>query len=290
MELLQLRYFCEIARQENISKASRLLHVSQPSLSRTLSSLEAELGTKLFDREGRNIRLNHNGEIYFRHIRDALNLIDNAKSELLDFNTTPYGHINLILLAGSNIMPDMLINFHKLYPNISLNLKQQITHNLQQANDFDFVISATPGNYEGLVNITLLEEDIVIAAHHNHPIAQKDSVRLLEAAPYQFVTYSSGPSIRELTDSLCLQAGFRPNIILESDSPNTFKSFIQSQMGIALLPYQTQMSFFNSMITPVHITSPVCKRTIFLSYPEGHYLNRAAKIFMEFCMEFFAKI
>ena len=139
MELLQLRYFCEIARQENISKASRLLHVSQPSLSRTLSSLEAELGTKLFDREGRNIRLNHNGEIYFRHIRDALNLIDNAKSELLDFNTTPYGHINLILLAGSNIMPDMLINFHKLYPNISLNLKQQITHNLQQANDFDFV-------------------------------------------------------------------------------------------------------------------------------------------------------
>ena len=104
-------------------------------------------------------------------------------------------------------------------------------------------ISATPGNYEGLVNITLLEEDIVIAAHHNHPIAQKDSVRLLEAAPYQFVTYSSGPSIRELTDSLCLQAGFRPNIILESDSPNTFKSFIQSQMGIALLPYQTQMSF-----------------------------------------------
>ena len=130
----------------------------------------------------------------------------------------------------------------------------------------------------------------MIAAHHNHPIAQKDSVRLLEAAPYQFVTYSSGPSIRELTDSLCLQAGFRPNIILESDSPNTFKSFIQSQMGIALLPYQTQMSFFNSMITPVHITSPVCKRTIFLSYPEGHYLNRAAKIFMEFCMEFFAKI
>lgn len=290
MELLQLRYFCEIAKQENISKASKLLHVSQPSLSRMLSSLEAELNTQLFDREGRNIHLNRNGEIYYHHIQDALNLIDNAKNKLLDFDTTPYGHITLIILAGSNVMPDLLINFHKLYPQITLKLKQQVTHNLQQTNDFDFVISATPGNYKGLVNINLMEEDLVIAAHHNHPIAQKDSIYLSEAAPYQFITYSPGPSIRELTDSLCLQAGFKPDIILESDSPSTFKSFIQSQMGIALLPYQTQMSFFNSLITPIHIVSPVCKRSLILSYQRGHYLNRAARIFMKFCMEFFSEI
>lgn len=290
MELLHLRYFCEIAKQENISKASKILHVSQPSLSRTLSCLETELGTQLFDREGRNIRLNYNGKIYYKHIQNAINLIDNAQNELLDLNTIPSGHINLIILAASNVIPDMLINFHNLYPYISLNLKQQTTHNLQQANDFDFVISATPGNYKGLVNIPLLEEDLVIAAHHNHPIAQKDSILLSEAADYRFVTYSKGPSIRELTDSLCLQAGFKPDIILESDSPATFKNFIQSQIGIALLPYQTQRSFFNSLITPVHITSPVCKRTIFLSYPEGHYLNNASKTFMDFCTDFFSKI
>jgi len=252
--------------------------------------LEAELGTRLFDREGRNIRLNHNGEIYYKHIKNALSIIDNAQSELLDESTTPYGHLTLIILAGSSVAPDMLINFHKLYPHISLNLKQQATHNLQQAGDYDFVISATPGNYKGLVNITLLEEDIVVAAHCNHPLAQKKSIRLTEAAPYQFVTYSAGPSIRELTDSLCLQAGFKPNIILESDSPNTFKNFVQSQMGIALLPYQTQRSFFNSLITPIPVSSPECKRTIYLSYPQGHYLNNAARIFMNFCTDFFSKI
>lgn len=290
MDLLQLRYFCEIAKQENISKASKSLHVAQPSLSRTLAALETELGTKLFDREGRNIHLNRNGEIYYKHINNALNLIDNAQKELLDFNASPCGHINLIILAASNVMPDLIINFHRLYPNISLNLKQQETHNLQQTNSFDFVISATPGNYKGLTNITLMEEDLVIATHKNHPIAQKDSICLSETAPYQFVTYSSGPSIRELTDHLCLLAGFKPNIILESDSPNTFKYFIQSQMGIALLPYQTQMSFFNSLILPIRITSPECKRTLYLSYPEGYYLNRAARTFMDFCVDFFAKL
>lgn len=290
MELMQLRYFCEIAKEENISKASKVLHVAQPSLSRSLASLEEELGTKLFDREGRKLRLNHNGEIYYRNIRNALGIIDNAKNELLDHSTTPFGHLTLIILAGSNIAPDLLINFHKMYPHISLNLKQQATHNLQQAGDFDFVISATPGNYKGLTNITLLEEDIVIAANRNHPLSSHKKIDLIEAKPYQFVTYSKGPSIRELTDHLCEMAGFKPDIILESDSPSTFKSFVQSQMGIALIPYQTQKSFFTPMITPIFVKSPVCKRTIFLSYPEGQYLNKVSKLFMDFCVDFFSKI
>ncbi len=324
MELLQLRYFCEIAKEENISIASKVLHVAQPSLSRSLACLEEELGTKLFEREGRKLRLNHNGELYYKNIRSALGIIDNAKNELLDNCTSPSGHLTLVILAGSNIVPELLVDFHKLYPHISLNLKQQATHNIQQAGDFDFVISATPGNYKGLTNIALLEEDIVIAANKNHPLSacaeishseyNKDcspsaykkseltdanndcslpayrEIDLIDAKSYQFVTYSKGPSIRELTDHLCEMAGFKPDIILESDSPGTFKSFVQSQMGIALLPYQTHKSFFTPMITPIFIKSPVCKRTIFLSYPEGQYLSNVSKLFMEFCVDFFSKI
>ena len=290
MELLQLRYFCEIAKQENISQAAKTLHVSQPALSKTLASLENELGTKLFDREGRSIRLNYNGTLYYQNILSALQRIDAAKSELLDQHSSPSGHINLMILAASTVMPDLLINFHKRYPHISLNLKQQSTHNLQQAGDFDFIISATPANYIGLVNTHLLDEDLVIAASPDHPLATKEEIDLIEAAPYPFISYSYGPSIRELSDNLCLQAGFKPHIILESDSPTLFHSFITSRMGIALLPYQTQLSFFTSIITPIRIKSPGCKRTLFLSYPEGHYLNHASRIFMDFCVEFFHQI
>ncbi|WP_408072302.1 LysR family transcriptional regulator [Butyrivibrio sp. JL13D10] len=307
MELLQLRYFCEIAKEENISKASKVLHVAQPSLSRSLACLEEELGTKLFEREGRKLRLNHKGELYYKNIRNALGIIDNAKSELLDNCAMPCGHLTLVILAGSNIVPELLVEFHKHYPHISLNLKQQTSHNIQQVRDFDFVISATPGDYKGLTNITLLEEDIVIAADRNHPLAvsseishsedNKDcyitsyrEIDLIEAKPYQFVSYSKGPSIRDLIDHLCEMAGFMPDIVLESDSPDTFKSFVQSKVGIALLPYQTHKSFFTPMITPIFIKSPVCKRTIFLSYPEDQYLSNASKRFMEFCVDFFSKI
>ncbi|MDF2484344.1 MAG: LysR family transcriptional regulator [Herbinix sp.] len=290
MELLQLKYFCEIAKQENITKAAGSLHVSQPSLSRTLSSLEAELGVSLFDRTGKYIRLNHHGRQYYEKIQEGLRLIDDAGLALKDSLNEPCGHINVLVLAASNVVPDLFIHFYKAYPNITLNLKQQSTHNILQAGDFDFAISATPADYTGLTNIKLMTEDLVLAVHVNHPLAKEREIELIDAAPYNFVTYSVGPSIRTLSDSLWLQAGFKPKIILESDSPSTYKLFIQSQMGIALLPYQTQRSLFSPMVIPIRIKYPACNRVINLSYPKNHYINRAGQLFIDFCVDFFAKI
>jgi DNA-binding transcriptional LysR family regulator len=290
MELLQLRYFCEIAKQENITKAAASLHVSQPSLSRTLSTMEAELGVPLFDRTGKYIRLNHHGRLYYEKIQQGLSIIDNASLELKDSLKEPSGHINVIVLAASNVVPDLFIHFYKKYPNITLNLKQQSSHNILQVGDFDFAISATPADYTGLTNIKLMSEDLVLAVHADHPLAKEREIDLIEAAPYDFVTYSAGPSIRTLSDSLWLQAGYKPKIILESDSPSTYKLFIQSQMGIALLPYQTQRSLFSPLVVPIRIKYPVSNRVIYLSYPKDHYINRAGQLFIDFCVNFFDKI
>lgn len=287
MELLQLRYFCEIAKQQSISRSAISLHISQPSLSRSLSTLEEELGVKLFERVGRNIQLNYYGRMFYEKVQDGLSLIDNAVLELKDMQEEPCGHINVLVLAASSITPDLFINFHKAYPNITLNLKQQSTHNLLQAGDFDFAISATPADYTGLTNIRLMTEDLVLAVHISHPLAKKREIDLIEASPYGFITYSVGPSIRTLTDNLCMQAGFKPRIILESDSLSTYKSFIQSEMGVTLIPFQSQRSLFNPNIIPVRIKSPECKRILYLSYPKNHYINQAGRAFVEFCIRFF---
>ncbi len=287
MELLQLRYFCEIARQESISKSALSLHVSQPSLSRSLANFEEELGVKLFERVGRNIRLNYFGKLLFDEIKEGLSLIDNSILQLKDLQNEPCGHINVLVLAASSITPDLFVNFHKAYPNITVNLKQQSSHNLMQAGEFDFAISATPADYSGLTNIKLMTEDLVLAAHIDHPIAKMREVDLIEAAPFHFITYSTGPSIRTLTDTLCLQAGFKPKIIMESDSLSTYKLFIQSQMGITLIPYQSQRSLFGPNIVPIRIKSPVCQRTIFLSYPKNHYISRIGQTFIDYCIPFF---
>ena len=64
MELSQLKYFEIVAKHEHITRAAEELHIAQPSLSKAISRLEAELGVELFDRQGRNIKLNSFGRVF----------------------------------------------------------------------------------------------------------------------------------------------------------------------------------------------------------------------------------
>ncbi len=289
MDLLQLRYFCEIAKQESVSKAASILHVSQPSLSKSLSTLERDLGIKLFDRIGKSIVLNYHGKLVYEEMSQALNLITNLQLKLQDTDIA-YGDIKLLILAATKIMPNLLLDFYMKYPNINIHVKQATTFNLQQACDYDFVISATPGKYNHLDNVLLLDEDIVLAVNKDHHLANKKSISLSETADESFITYSVGPSIRTLTDNLCLQAGFAPNILLECETPSNYRNFIQSGLAVCLLPYQTQYSLFSSDLIPIHLNDPVCKRKLFLSHPKGKYLNTAMVIFQKFCLEYFKKL
>ncbi|MCY8819109.1 LysR family transcriptional regulator, partial [Bacillus atrophaeus] len=82
MELLQLKYFQTVAFTEHVSKAAKLLNIAQPSLSLTIRRLEDELGTKLFERKGRNIQLSSSGKILLKHVNRIFTEIENAQMEI----------------------------------------------------------------------------------------------------------------------------------------------------------------------------------------------------------------
>ena len=78
MELLQLRYFCALAESQHLSNTAKKLMIAPPSLSLTISKLEAELGVKLFNREKRTIYLNENGRLFYSKIKQSLELMDKS--------------------------------------------------------------------------------------------------------------------------------------------------------------------------------------------------------------------
>lgn len=82
MELLQLKYFQTVAYTEHISKAAEQLKIAQPSLSLTIKRLENELGTNLFERKGRNIKLSSAGKILLKHVNRIFTEIENAQTEI----------------------------------------------------------------------------------------------------------------------------------------------------------------------------------------------------------------
>ena len=312
MELLQLRYFCVVAKHQNMTKAAAELMISQPALSKTIASLEKELGTPLFVRRNRSIFLNRAGEILYQKIDQSINLIDDTVSEIRELSNEPFGNVRLLVLSASSYMPGFYIAFHQRYPFIKLQLSNYIRYEHMFMYDCDFCITADAGftPLAGNCVVPILTERFVLAVQKQHPLAGRGSIHLKEAAPYPFVASNR----REDLEFYCLKAGFRPNIIAECDNgttydiwaesclqaiefrPNiiaecdngtTYEAFLRGGVGISVIPEITLGSVLPEDIVCIPLTYPVIERTISLTYDSRRRMSNAGQLFLQFCMEYF---
>ncbi|EEQ58681.1 LysR substrate binding domain protein [Clostridiales bacterium 1_7_47FAA] len=285
MELLQLRYFCVVAKHQNMTKAAAELMISQPALSKTISALEKELGTPLFVRRNRSIFLNRAGEIFYQKIDQSINLIDDTVSEVRELSNEPFGNVRLLVLSASSYMPGFYIAFHQRYPFIKLQLSNYIRYEHMFMYDCDFCITADAGftPLAGNNVIPILTERFVLAVQKQHPLAGRESIHLKEAAPYPFVASNR----REDLEFYCLKAGFRPNIIAECDNGTTYETFLRNGVGISVVPEITLGSVLPEDIVCIPLTYPVIERTISLTYDSRRRMSNAGQLFLQFCMEYF---
>lgn len=124
MELRTLEYFMAINREGNMLKASKYLHLTQPTLSRQIKDLEKELGITLVDRSGRNTKLTEEGKLFSERAENILELVNKAKREVLENTSDIKGEINIGAAEVSSIKSFLNI-LHKLqsnYNNITFNL------------------------------------------------------------------------------------------------------------------------------------------------------------------------
>ena len=285
MELLQLRYFCVVAKHQNMTKAAAELMISQPALSKTIASLEKELGTPLFVRRNRSIFLNRAGEILYQKIDQSINLIDDTVSEIRELSNEPFGNVRLLVLSASSFMPGFYIAFHQRYPFIKLQLSNYIRYEHMFMYDCDFCITADAGftPLAGNCVVPILTERFVLAVQKQHPLAGRGSIHLKEAAPYPFVASNR----REDLEFYCLKAGFRPNIIAECDNGTTYEAFLRGGVGISVVPEITLGSVLPEDIVCIPLTYPVIERTISLTYDSRRRMSNAGQLFLQFCMEYF---
>ena len=285
MELLQLRYFCVVAKHQNMTKAAAELMISQPALSKTIASLEKELGTPLFVRRNRSIFLNRAGEILYQKIDQSINLIDDTVSEIRELSNEPFGNVRLLVLSASSYMPGFYIAFHQRSPFIKLQLSNYIRYEHMFMYDCDFCITADAGftPLAGNCVVPILTERFVLAVQKQHPLAGRGSIHLKEAAPYPFVASNR----REDLEFYCLKAGFRPNIIAECDNGTTYEAFLRGGVGISVVPEITLGSVLPEDIVCIPLTYPVIERTISLTYDSRRRMSNAGQLFLQFCMEYF---
>lgn len=289
MNLLQLKYFKRVAELEHVSKASEQMHVAQPSISRTIKSLERELGSELFERQGKYIKLNKNGEIVLKHANVIISSVESIKKELSDSNRRSDNTVIIEIDSASKIFPKLVLEFKKIHPDIVLKIIQQSSEReLNNKCDLKIFSSINCIQRENVVN--LLHEEIVIAIPKCNHLVTKKTVELRELINEEFICLKKGKNLREITDEYCRQANFSPNIVLESDNPDTIRSFINSGGGVSFMPKITWDAEEDEAISLLSISKPICTRFINMSWDENNYMSRSALLFRDFVIEYFSKL
>ena len=287
MELLQLRYFQVVARLEHMTKAAAELSVSQPSLSKTIRLLEQELGTELFERKSKYIKLNEAGKVFLKHIDKALSALKDAELQLHAMKNNGCQRISLAFFAGSPMLPELLSGFNDIYPDVNFQLMQRLTSSKP---DFDICISALPLHIEGIKSMPLLTEEIFLAVPNHHPLANKKEISLQEASSEGFIQLKSGNALRELCDNFCKMAGFTPHVLYESDDPSTVRGLIKIGQGVGFIPAISWGGTTGSSVTLLKIKDPVCTRTIGLSWIEDRYHSNIVNAFRDYTIKFFEEL
>ncbi|MFL8808808.1 LysR family transcriptional regulator, partial [Clostridioides difficile] len=289
MDLLHLKYFQTVARMEHITKASHKLNIAQPALSKTISSLEKELGVQLFDRKGRYIVLNEYGRLFLKRVDSILDLVESSKKELQDTSLENSGEVKILSPAAANVLPSLLSNFRKLYPNITFNVSHTLPSSYKKS-DFDLYISSSFTKLNSENSITLTCEEILLGVSINHPLSLKDEVYLSEVSDENFIVITKGENYREVIDILCESANFKPKIAFESDSPYTIYALIKSLQGVGFICGKSWGLSQDPEIKLLHIKDIEFKRYLNLSWFSENYESKAVLLFKNFLINYFKNI
>lgn len=289
VDLVQLQCFQVLAKTQHMTKAANILNMAQSALSRSLKNLERELGVQVFDRVGKYIYLNENGQILLRHVDVMLREYEEAKSSLGDRRDQEKKTVVLSMYAGSKLLPELIRGFKSQYPDISLQIIQQGSAGERLApSDITIFSVGQPTREENAT--VLMEEKIFLAMPADHSLAARKSVRLAEVAAEPFICLYKGKGLRVITDELCAQAGFEPNIVLESDSPATVRDLISLGVGLSFVPQISWQGMDeDKSVSLVEISEPKCSRSIVMTWRSDRCLTKAASKLREYLVTFFAE-
>lgn len=283
MDLLQLRYFQAVARREHVSRAAEELHIAQPSLSRTVARLEAELGVPLFDRQGRRVRLNRFGIGFLRRVDRALAELDDAQRELADAAGLEHGSV---AVAAETLLTltDLLSSFIAEHPGVSFRLYQSTPPTMIRqlhTGEVDLCLASQPLHDTSLCAIELVREEVLLAVPPTHPLAKRKRTDLAALADEPFITTRPGHWLRTLADQLFANAGLQPTIACEGDEPAAIRPLINAGLGVGLLPIKSREATANPVVAWLHLNTLHAHRTLRLIWRQDSYLSAAAQHFRD---------
>jgi LysR family transcriptional activator of glutamate synthase operon len=252
-----------------------------------IKRLEDEMGTRLFDRKGRNIQLNDSGEILLKHVNTIFSELENAKMEIENRYNEEHKRIT-ISISNPRFLSGMLVEYFNLNPDAyiqqSLGTRELIGVQLKKG-EIDLGIAGPPLEDEAIESCVLMEEDIVLVVPKNHRFANKQLIDLQDAADESFISLAGYDEYKNTVNKMYQTAGFNPKVIFEVDYDLLIEMF-QLHKCVGLIPITICEKY---QLNYVKISDPNSKFIVGLSWLKEKYLSSYAKDFKDFIIAYYHK-
>jgi len=290
MDFRDLSYFCLTAEMGHVTKAADKLGIAQPSLTRIIGQLEEEIGGKLFEKDGRSIRLTPGGKVFYKYSKKALDDIDVLITEM-DYVFDRKERTVTLLCNTESFATWLILEFQKANPRYSISVlhasKQEMINALKSG-ESDFALCCPPiaGSDSGEVCTEIaFYEDGLILLPPNHPLLAQKSVCLDDLCDYSLVTMQKNSGMRNMLEPVFDKYNFHPHIICESNNLNMLIQAVLGGLGYAFVTKLIISDRPELMQYCVDIDIPEKRGFFGLSYPKRSLENRNNAHFRDFVMK-----
>ena len=285
VDLELYRVFYTVAKHKHMTKASEELHISQPAISQSIKKLQAQIGGTFFLRSNKGMELTSEGKMFYEYVKGALELINNAENEFTSFKDLSKGEIKIgcSTTLTKLVLIDALKDFHLNYPNININITNDLTSNLindLKIGKLDFVIFNESNIKETNLNlekIRALKQGFIY-----NPEFYDDNVNTFgDLNNVPLILQKEESNSRKLLDYVALQNNVKLIPKMEVVSQELITEFTNIGLGIGFAIIDlTKRNYKN--LKELNINKKIPNINIYLATNKSISLTFASKMFIKY--------
>ena len=241
MNLRDLKYIVEVARERNFARASEKVFVSQPALSMQIKKLEETLGVEIFERDKQNFLITPVGAEIIKKAEIILQESEEIKMIAKNSKDPHKGEIRIgaFPTVASYFLPNFVKNIHKKFPHLKIFLIESKSNELitkLKSGEIDFCLLAMPIKDDNLIGEKIFSEKFLLATPKGHPFSKKSKIQIKELRKQELMLLEDGHCMRDQALEICSMVKAFENQDFKATSLETLRQMVANGTGITLIP------------------------------------------------------
>lgn len=237
----KFKIFCAVAETRSFSRASKIVHITQPAVTLQIQAIEELFETKLFDRTGNSLRLTQAGEILYKHAQDILKTYAALEKDIGKITGTIKGGVTIgaSTTLGNHVLPEIIIGFKKRHPKIKINMHIGNTRRIEDLLTSGFIDFGLVGGKplkSSLKVETIMSDELVFVIPPFHPWSKKSVISIFETIKEPFILREDGSGTRQKVEEYFKSHGIgidRLHTVLVLGSNESIKEAVKAGIGIS---------------------------------------------------------